>query len=571
MKIIDKKTMAVFLSENIKTLNKEEIKGLLEISPSEIDFTYAFPCFRLAKIEKKSPDLIAKDLENDLKKIEIFDNVKAIGPYLNLKVKSKYILKPIFELKEDYGRIRDIIEKGEKKKKRIVIEYPSPNTNKPLHFGHIRNVLLGKSLSNLLKYKGYDVFQVNLYNNRGIHICKSMLAYKKWGNNQEPDKKSDHYVGDFYVKYGEMAEKDKSLKDEAYNLLRLWEKGDKDTIDLWKKMNDWALEGFKATFEKLDISFDKEYYESDLYLKGKEIILDGLSKGIFQKTEDGAIFARFNDKTKLPDKFLIRSDGTSIYITQDVYFAYKKKEDFDFDRSIYVVGDEQIQHFKWLFAILELLGFQEDNYHLSYGMIDLPSGKMKSREGTVVDGDEVINEVEKLALIEVNKRYSDIPESEKTKRAKIIGLAAIKFYILKYNATKGFIFIPDESISFEGETGPYIQYCYARIESIISKSKLEINTKINWDVLIHKNELKLIKQMTYFPEIVDLAEETYNIHLIAQYLLNLCQTFNSFYSSCQVISNDKELESARLLLIKCVQIIIKIGLNILGINTLDKM
>ena len=520
MKIIDKKTIAEILVEKIKGLKVEEIETLLERPPSEINFTYAFPCFRLAKLEKKSPDLIAIDLENEIKKAEVLDDIKAIGPYLNLKVKSRYILESIFELNGDYGRIRDIINKGEKEKKRIVIEYPAPNTNKPLHFGHIRNILLGKSLSNLLEYRGHDVFQVNLYNNRGIHICKSMLAYKKWGNNKEPDKKSDHYVGDFYVKFSEIVEKNINLEQEAYNLLRLWEMGDEETLKLWKKMNNWVLEGFKVTFEKLGISFDKEYFESDLYLKGKEIILDGLRKGIFKKTEDGAIFAKFEEKYNLPDKFLIRSDGTTIYITQDIYLAYKKKEDFNYDRSIYVVGDPQNQHFKWLFAILDMLGFKEDNYHLSYGMISLPSGKMKSREGTVVDGDDVIEEVENLALVEVNKRYSDISESEKSRRAKIIGLAALKFFILKYSAVKGFVFKPDESISFEGETGPYIQYCYARIASIISKSEIEVSTNINWDLLIHKNELDLIKQMTYFPEIVDSAEETYNIHLITQYLLS---------------------------------------------------
>lgn len=571
MKIIDKKNIAEILVEKIKGLKVEEIETLLERPPSEINFTYAFPCFRLAKLEKKSPDLIAIDLENKIKKAEVLDDIKAIGPYLNLKVKSRYILESIFELNGDYGRIRDIINKGEKEKKRIVIEYPAPNTNKPLHFGHIRNILLGKSLSNLLEYRGHNVFQVNLYNNRGIHICKSMLAYKKWGNNKEPDKKSDHYVGDFYVKFSEMAEKNINLEQEAYNLLRLWEIGDEETLKLWKKMNNWVLEGFKVTFKKLGISFDKEYFESDLYLKGKEIILDGLRKGIFKKTENGAIFAKFEEKYNLPDKFLIRSDGTSIYITQDIYLAYKKKEDFNYDKSIYVVGDPQNQHFKWLFAILDMLGFKEDNYHLSYGMISLPSGKMKSREGTVVDGDDVIQEVENLALIEVNKRYSDISESEKSRRAKIIGLAALKFFILKFSAVKGFIFKPDESIAFEGETGPYIQYCYARIASIFSKSEIKVSTNINWDLLIHKNELDLIKQMTYFPEIVDSAEETYNIHLIAQYLLALCQTFNSFYSSCQVISDNKDLEKARLLLIRCVQIVIKIGLNILGIETLDEM
>jgi len=346
MKIIDKKTIAEILVEKIKGLKIEEFEALIETPPSEIDFTYAFPCFRLAKLEKKSPDLIAKDLEFKIKKVEVFDKVKAIGPYLNLKVKPRYILENIFELKGDYGRIRDIINNRKKGKKRIVIEYPSPNTNKPLHFGHIRNILLGKSLSNLLEYKGHNVFQVNLYNNRGIHICKSMLAYKKWGNNKEPDKKSDHYVGDFYVKFSEMGKKNVDLEQEAYDILRLWEQGDEETLKLWNRMNNWVLEGFKVTFEKLGISFDKEYFESDLYLKGKEIILNGLRKGIFEKAEDGAIYVRLTDKYNLSDKFLIRSDGTTIYITQDIYLAYKKKEDFNYDRSIYVVGDPQIQHFK---------------------------------------------------------------------------------------------------------------------------------------------------------------------------------------------------------------------------------
>ncbi|MFX1434874.1 MAG: arginine--tRNA ligase, partial [Promethearchaeota archaeon] len=319
------------------------------------------------------------------------------------------------------------------------------------------------------------------------------------------------------------------------------------------------------------ISFEKEYFESDLYLRGREIILDGLNKGIFEKVENGAIIARLREKYNLEDKILVRSDGTSIYITQDIYLAYKKKADFNYDRSIYVVGDEQIQHFKWLFAILDMLGFEGDNYHLSYGMVSLPSGKMKSREGTVVDADDIIDEVESLAFQEVEQRYPNISIAEKKKRAEIIGQAALKFYILKYNPIKGFVFKPKESISFEGETGPYIQYCYARIASIIKKSEFDITTEINWNLLKHEKEKFLIKQLTYFPEIIDLSEKTYNIHLIAQYLLTLCQLFNSFYSSCQVISEDKELERARLLLIKCVQIVIKIGLNLLGIETLEKM
>lgn len=571
MNYIDKKTVADTLAKFLSDFNPEVIESYLEIPPSEIDFTYALPCFRLAKIEKKAPNVIADQLKEKLKDVDYLAEVQASGPYLNIKVKPQFILETIFETKKDYGRIRELQGNKQEIKARIVIEYPSPNTNKPLHFGHIRNMLLGKSLSNLLTYMGNDVFQVNLNNDRGIHICKSMLAYKKWGQGKQPNKKSDHFVGDFYVKYNEMAAKDQNLEQEAYDLLRKWEKGDKETIELWNKMNKWALNGHRKTYNKLSISFDKEYFESDLYLKGKEIIQKGVEQGIFEQLDDGAIIARLKAKYNLDDKILIRNDGTSIYITQDIFLAYQKKKDFNYDTSIYVVGDEQIQHFKWLFAILDLLGFKANNYHLSYGMIDLPSGKMKSREGTVVDADDIIEEVEQLAYSEVNNRYSELTEVEKRKRAEIIGLAALSFFILKYNPTKGFIFKPDESISFEGETGPYIQYCYARIESIIKKSGKSITTDINWDLIKHEKEIFLIKQMTYFPEVIKTVEETYNIHLIPQYLLSLCQMFNSFYTSCQVISEDEELEKVRLLLIRCVQIIIKIGLTILGIETLDQM
>ncbi len=571
MNIIDKKTIAEFLKEYISELTVEEIESLIEIPPSEINYTYAFPCFRLANFERKPPKVIAEELKKKMKLPNFLDEIKAIGPYLNFKVKNKHILNQIFELKEDYGRLRLKIDFQDENRVKIVIEYPSPNTNKPLHFGHVRNILLGKSLSNLLEYKGYNVFQVNLNNDRGIHICQSMLAYKKWGKNKNPNRKSDHFVGDFYVKYSEKLKQDKALEKEARELLKLWEAGDEETIALWKKMNRWALDGFNETYKKLGISFNKEYFESDLYLRGIKIILEGLDKGIFERIEDGAIVARLKEKYNLKDKILVRNDGTSIYITQDIYLAYKKKEDFNYDRSIYIVADEQIQHFKWLFAILDMLGFKEDNYHLSYGMIRLPSGRMKSREGTIVDADDVIEQVENLAFEEVEKRYPNLPNSENKRRAEIIGLAALKLYILKYNPVKGFVFNPKDSISFEGETGPYIQYCYARIASIISKSSIEISPKINWNLLNHEKELFLLKQLIYFPEILDSAEKTYNIHLIAQYLLTLCQSFNSFYTSCQVISQNEELEKARLLLIYCVQIVIKIGLNILGIETLDQM
>jgi arginyl-tRNA synthetase len=306
-------------------------------------------------------------------------------------------------------------------------------------------------------------------------------------------------------------------------------------------------------------------------LKGKYKVIEGLNKGIFEKRDDGAIFAKLKDKFDLPDKVLLRSDETSIYITQDIYLAYLKKQDFDYDKSIYIVGNEQDLYFKQLFAVLDMMGFKEDMYHLSYGMISLPEGKMKSREGIVVDADDIVEEMENLAFEEVNKRYPELSKEEKAHRAKIIGMAALKFFILKYNPKSDFIFNPKESISFEGETGPYIQYCFARIQSIINKSKENISIDINFKLLNHEKEINLIKQLNYFPEKLDSTINTYGIHLIPQYLLTLGQAFNSFYGECQVISENKELEKARLLLIKCVQIIIKIGLNILGIDILNEM
>jgi len=491
---------------------------------------------------------------------------------LNFRVNTRIVLESIFKLQEDYGKIKEVLKKSDVKPQKIVIEYPSPNTNKPLHLGHIRNMLIGNALSNLLKYKGHKVFLVNLNNDRGIHICKSMLAYKKWGNNQEPkNKKSDHFVGDFYVKYGQMEQKNKKLIDEAKELLKLWEQEEPKTRALWKKLNSWALNGFKETYAKFDIKFDKEYNESDFFFKGKDIIIENLNKGIFEKRDDGAIIARLKEKFDLPDKVLLRSDETSIYITQDIYLAFLKKQDFDYDKSIYIVGNEQDLYFKQLFAILEMIGFKEDKYHLSYGMISLPEGKMKSREGTVVDADDLVEEMESLAFNEVNQRYPELSTEEKLYRAKIIGMAALKFFILKYNPKSDFIFNPKESISFEGETGPYIQYCFARIQSIINKSKEIISLDINFELLNHEKEINLIKQLNYFPEILDTTINTYGLHLVPQYLLNLGQSFNSFYGKCQVISENKELEKARLLLIKCIQIVIKIGLNILGIETLDEM
>ena len=571
MKIIDKQAIAIFLANHITSLSLEEIEEIIEIPPPDIKFSYAFPVYRLSKIEKKNPKEIAKNLEKILPLPDFIEQIEADGPYVNFKLKPSSVLENIFELKNDYGRIYEILGEESKKPLRIVIEYPSANTNHPLHLGHVRNILIGTSLSNLLRYKMQEVFEVNLRNDRGINICRSMLAYKKWGNNEEPTKKSDHFVGDFYLKYGEMAQKDENLINEAYTLLLLWEAEDPETRILWEKLRKWALEGFEETFKNFDLKFIKEYSESEIYTKGREIILENLKKGIFKKTEDGAVYADLEKGYNIPNVILLRSDGTSIYIVQDIYLAFLKKQDFNYDRSLYVVANEQNLYFKQLFKVLEMIGFKEDNFHLSYGMIHLPEGRMKSREGTIVHADEIIEEVLELAYNEVDKRYHDISEEEKKIRAKVIGMGALTFFILKFNLKSDFVFNPEESISFEGETGPYIQYCYARIESIISKSEEKISLEIDWDLLNHETEINLVKQLNYFPEIIEQAAQRYDIHLISQYLLTLCQIFNTFYSKCPVISENKQLERARLLLIKCVQINIKIGLKILGIDTLDRM
>ncbi|MFO8020570.1 MAG: arginine--tRNA ligase [Promethearchaeia archaeon] len=571
MTLVNKKTIAQILNEHISYLSHEEIQKIIEQPPTGIEYTYGFPTFKLAKYEKKNPVEIAENMIEKLEYPEFFEEIVAEGAYINFRVKKEIILKNIFKFRGDYGRIN--IQAGESKiaPQRIVIEYPAPNTNKPLHLGHVRNMLIGSTLSRILKYNGHKVFDVNLNNDRGIHICKSMLAYKKWGDNKKPDKKPDHFVGDYYVKYSKMKEKNESIEEEAKELLRLWEEKDPEVRKLWKKLRQWALEGFQETYKKFDITFDKEYYESDFYYKGKKLILKGLEGGIFTKRPDGAIIANLNERYDLPDKVLLRSDGTSIYITQDVYLAHLKKEDFDYDKSIFIVGNEQRLYFQQLFAVLEMLGYTKEKYHLSYGMINLPEGKMKSREGKVVDADDLVKEMKVIAYEEVNKRYPDLSDEKKLERAEIIGMGALRFFILKFNPMKDFVFNPEESISFEGETGPYIQYCYARIQSIIEKSELDVQSTVDFQLLTHEKELRVIKLLNYFPEIVQEAADNYNIHLIPQYLLDLTQEFNSFYSSCPVISNNKELQKSRLYLIKCVQIVVKCGLNLLGIEVLKEM
>ena len=567
--------MQIFKKEIEKAL-KPHIKGriTLETPPDSKLGDYAFPCFGLAKQLKKSPVEIAKDLALKIKSNKYIKEIKSTGPYVNFFVNesilNEIILNEVLKQKEKYG--------SSSNKQKVVIEFPAPNTNKPLHLGHVRNMLIGESLSRILEFNGCKVFRVNLNNDRGVHICKSMLAYKKWGDAKTPEsekKKSDHFVGDFYVLYNRKLKENPGLDKEAQDMLRKWESGDKETLELWKKMNNWAIKGFNETYKIFGIKHDKTYNESQHYDKAKDIVLDNLKKGIFKKDEEENIYAEL-EKYNLPNKILLRADRTTVYMTQDLMLAQLKYNDFKMDKSIYVVGSEQKLHFKQLFKILELIGFKNYDgcYHLAYGMIALPEGKMKSREGTIVDADNIIRDMINLSKKEIEKRH-DINKKEIEGRSKQIGLGALNFFVLKYDALKDFVFNPKESISFEGETGPYIQYAHARICSILRKFEKKIDKsfidKTNLSLLKEKQETELIKLLGKFPDVIKNAASSYKPSLIARYLLDLSQSFNEFYHIHQILKEKEELRNARILLIDSVRQVLKNGLNLLGIEAPERM
>ncbi len=594
---MDFKTQICELLKEVTGLESDKILNLIEIPPKNVDADYAFPCFILSKMKKKNPQLIATEIAQTLSDEKKFKGkITSLGPYVNFKyaasTKAEIILSNISKNPEEFAKQAF----NKLKKERIVLEYPSPNTNKPLHLGHVRNMLLGQFLTKLNKFAGNETFVVNLYNDRGVHICKSMYAYQQWGNNSTPESeniKSDHFVGKYYVKYDIELQKLKDKNDtsidlekEIQEMLRKWEANDPEIRALWKKMNNWAFQGYNKTFKEYGIEFDKIYYESDIYDKGKDIVLAGLEKGIFMKGETGETRVFFKDFSKkgLPEsKVLLRSDGTTLYITQDLYLAYLKQKDFGYDRSLYVVGNEQNMQMKTVFEILEILnqnnilGFRGKNVHISYGMIYLPSGKMKSREGKVVDADDIIEDMIELAQQKIKERYMDLSENEIRQRATRIGHAALRFFILKYDMTADFTFDPDKSIEFEGETGPYIQYTYARTASIFRKAGKNLNEKFtlsnpDWDVYKEPTEEKLISKLAEFPDIVFEAVDKYKVHYIPKYLLELAQCYNEFYRDCPVLNSENEqLKEHRLYLIKCFADIIKIGLNLMTIDTLETM
>lgn len=552
----------------------------LEIPPQPEMGDLAVGCFEMAKSLKQSPIKIAEDLTQKVQSDEIIEKTENVGPYFNLFLKKeiwfKTVCQEILEKKEKFG------DSNFGKNKKILIEYSAPNTNKPQHLGHLRNNFLGMAISNLFSVLGFQVIRVNLINDRGIHICKSMLAYQKWGENKTPETekmKGDHFVGKYYVMFEERAKEEPKLFEEAQELLKKWENRDTETLALWRKMNQWAIEGFKQTYKKIGAEFDKWYYESDTYQLGKKIILKALKKKICYKRSDGAIEIDLT-RDDLDKKVLIRADGTSVYITQDIGLAKLKYDDFKPDRSIYVVASEQEYYFKVLFTVLALFGFKwvKNLYHLSYGLVFLPEGKMKSREGKVIDADEIIAEMEKLAKGEILAREPNISPTELSNRAEKIALSALKFFFLKFTPKQKINFKPEESISFEGATGPYIQYTYARIRSIVKKSiqnqlkHKTIKLDIDYRVLGNKEEIEILKQLFLFPNIIKQAALAMNPAYLANYLLQLCQKFNEFYHQHQVLKAETQnLVQARLILIQAVAEVIKKGLNILGIQTLEIM
>jgi len=576
-----KQTIIELLVEETK-LHVDETTKLLETPPKLEMGDFSFPCFQFANpgrddpmwqnvehdfFKRKNPADIAKhfvDQINDKKLPKEIDKVIAVGPYVNFFVNKKLLAQKIIKIGANYG-------KG-KENQKILIEYAAPNSNKPLHLGHLRNMALGESMARIFGFRGNKVIRTNLNNDRGMGVIKAMLMYKKYGENKTPESekiKSDHFVGDLYVLYGQKEKDDESLEEESRELLRLQEAGDKPTMQLWKKIVAWALSGYKTTYNIFGAKFDKEYYESKIFESGRDIVLKGLKDGVFKKRKDGAVIINLGilKKEDMGEKVLLRPDGTSVYMTQDIELARQKNKDFNPDLMINVVGNEHDYHFKSLYEILRLLGNKEEHHHLSYGIISLPEGRMKSREGTVIDADDIIGEVSEMAKNGLSERNSKLSKNVLDKRSLIIGLAAIKYTLLKIEAARNFMFNPKEAISFEGNTGPYLQYSYARASSILKKAKGKKDLKIPEDLT--KEELQLLSQISKFPVTVEQASKQMNPALIANYSHQLAQNFNEFYHANPVIGSNEE--AFRLKLIDAFRTTLKNALFLLGIEVMEEM
>jgi arginyl-tRNA synthetase len=547
---------------------------------------FAVRCFPLAKQFRKSPAEIAANIVDHVQPDDVVSKVSATGPYINLKVAGNELFGGVcnFILSRDTAYGSSQLGQG----RRAMVEYLAPNTNKPLHLGHLRNGALGMAVANMYQATGHWVVRANLVNDRGVHICKSMLAWQRWGNETTPaseNEKGDHFVGKYYVRYAQEAEKDESLEDEIQQLLQKWEAGDPDTVALWKMMNSWVYDGFDQTYRRFGLKFDAYYYESDTYKLGKDIILQGLEKNVFSTDSNGNTVFFLPEEEFSRDKSgelkrvtVLRADDTSLYISQDIGTAILKITDHKLDYSIYVVGSEQEYHFKCLFAILKALGYEwaKNCYHLSYGMVYLPEGKMKSREGKIIDADDLVSAMITLADAEIRRRDPEdkLSDEEIKNRAEKIGVGAIKFYLLRVRPSQSINFDPAESISFDGFTGPYCQYAYARICGILEKAKSR-QRKIqdpDYSLLGNAEEVQLLQKLIEFPQEVANAVEDLNPSKIAGHVFNTAKAFNQFYNKHPVLKAENEqFVDARLALIKTTAVVLKNGLNLLGVEVLENM
>lgn len=570
--------IAAKASEAIKAVYGADVTPeTLQVQPTRKEFEgdYTLVVFPLLRITRQSPDATGNALGEWLKancpEVSAFNSVKG---FLNLSLSNLYWKESLESIaaNPDFGQLPST-------GRRIMVEFSSPNTNKPLHLGHVRNNLLGASVSNLLKAAGNEVINATLVNDRGVHICKSMYAWKERFNGATPEssgKKGDHLVGDCYVEFAKMEKEDPSVMDKVHEMLVKWEEADPAVRALWQMMNEWVFAGFEQTYKALGISFDKTDYEHDTYLLGKELVQKGLDMGVFVRDPDGSVWCDLTSDG-LDRKLLLRSDGTSVYITQDLGTAERRFSEHKLDSLIYVVGDEQNYHFQVLKLILKKLGFSWADciYHLSYGMVELPEGKMKSREGTVVDADDLIEKMyqEAKETSEESGKLAEMPEEEKERLYRIIGLGALKYFILKVDPKKKMLFNPKESIDFNGNTGPFIQYTHARIQSILRKAA-EAGRKaaVAQDAELSPKEIRIVQLLSSYPQKVAEAAAAYSPALIANYCYELAKEFNQYYHDTSILREpDGKLLEMRLELISDTAAVLRAGMGILGIELPDRM
>ncbi len=597
MKIEEKLTGSIV--EAIQSLYGQEVPTALiqlQKTKKEFDGHLTLVVFPFLKISKKKPEQTAQEIGEYLvahqPAVAAFNVIKG---FLNLTIASSEWIEMLADInRQPQFGFRPMTDKSPL----VMIEYSSPNTNKPLHLGHVRNNLLGASLANIMQANGNKVVKTNIVNDRGIHICKSMLAWLKWGNGETPEssgKKGDHLIGDYYVAFDkhykaeieelmqqgmskEEAEANAPLIKEAHEMLVKWEAGDPEVRALWEKMNSWVYAGFDETYQRMGVSFDKIYYESNTYIDGKKKVLEGLDKGLFYRKDDGSVWADLTSEG-LDHKLLLRSDGTSVYMTQDIGTAQQRFNDYPIDQMIYVVGNEQNYHFQVLSILLDKLGFKwgKDLIHFSYGMVELPNGKMKSREGTVVDADDLMDEMVATAQETSQElgKLDGLTQVEAAEIARIVGMGALKYFILKVDARKNMTFNPQESIDFNGNTGPFIQYTYARIRSVLRKAEeagLQIPTDLKMSIQLNEKEESLIQHLADFPATIAEAAKGYSPSDIANYTYDLVKEFNQFYHDFSILREDNEqLKLFRLALSANVAKVIRLAMSLLGIEVPERM